>query len=135
MALVEKNDMGEVEQEGLEIFEIDGALLRDLLEEDENENGGHVNAMEESVDRKQQQEQQQQICVEQNECSIHDFEWLNKMELEPASLNDVLMNWYPEDMVGIGMVDFGHVNGECYSQVCEGLVFNEASYGCLWEDM
>lgn len=148
MASYENNDMGLLEMD-LEVFEIDGTLLSELLEEDEEVKGGNedgnveclVESVEEgkvnipnTMDRKQEQEQQN--CLEQYEyChSIHDFEWLNLMmdTMEPINpQNDVIMNWFSDDIVG--MVDFGYSNGECYSQYCDGLVSTEASYGNLWD--
>ncbi|TKY57202.1 hypothetical protein E2542_SST21648 [Spatholobus suberectus] len=146
MASYENNDMNLVEMD-LEVFEIDGSLLRELLEEDQEgkdeKDHGDVECMAESVEEKNahpdmtdsEQEQQQPNCLEKYEChSMHDFEWLNMMDImEPTNpLNDVRMNWFSDD--NIGMVDYGYANEECYSQNCDGLVSNETSYGCLWED-
>ncbi|KAE9596333.1 hypothetical protein Lal_00048818 [Lupinus albus] len=134
MASYENNDdMGLVEMD-LEDFEIDGALLSDLLEEEEEEevkgeNESNTESIEEGMvnhnmmDR--EQEQQQKNCY---------FEWLNMMMDMMESnnpQNGVIMNWYENDIVG--MVDFGYISGESYSQICEGLVSNEGSYGSLWE--
>ncbi|CAL0315867.1 unnamed protein product [Lupinus luteus] len=127
MASYENNDdVGLVEMD-LEVFEIDGAVLSELVEEEEevkDENEGNTESIEEGmVDR--EQEQQEKNCY---------FEWLNMMMDMMESnnpQNGVIMNWYENDIVG--MVDFGYVNGESYSQICEGLVSNEGSYGNLWE--
>ncbi|KAG4961974.1 hypothetical protein JHK82_038666 [Glycine max] len=141
MALYDNNDMN-LEEIDLEVFEIDAAILRELLEEDQegkdDKDHGKVECMVESVEEndahpdmmnREQEQQQQQNCLEKYGC--HDFEWLNMME--PTNpLNDVKMNWFSDDIVG--MVDFGYANEECYSQICDGLVSNEASYGFLWED-
>lgn len=140
MASYENNDVNLVEMD-LEAFEIDGGLLRELLEEDQegkdDKDHGNLEGMAESQEENKDnrdmmgQEQQQQNCFDRYECySMHDFEWLNMME--PTNLNDVRMSWFSDD--NVGMVDFGYVNEECYSQFFDGLGSNEASFVCLWED-
>ncbi|KAF7833493.1 hypothetical protein G2W53_015826 [Senna tora] len=113
------------------------------------ENGNRI------MDNDEHEQQKQKLkfnCSERHEgCNNnnnnivhhHEFEWVSNMnmmmELEPISqINDGILNWYYQDydMVGM-MVDFGYTNvGECGSQIYEGFVSNnEASYGCLWEDL
>ncbi|KAL2316824.1 hypothetical protein Fmac_030700 [Flemingia macrophylla] len=146
MASYQNNDMNLGDMD-LDVFEIDGALLRELLEEDQegkdDKDHGKVECMGESAQENnghpdmmdREQEQKQQSCLEKYEChSMHDFEWLNMMDMmEPANpLNDVRMNWFSDDYVG--MVDFSYGNEESYSQNIDGLVSNEVSYGCLWDN-
>ncbi|KAK7300169.1 hypothetical protein RJT34_11006 [Clitoria ternatea] len=142
-------DMNLVEMD-LEAFEIDEALLRELLQEDAKDENGHGNIQcmaeslleENSADSnmmgREQEQNKEQSCLEKFEChSVHDFEWLNMLDMMEETinpLNDVRMNWLSDDIVGIGMVDFGYANDACYSQICDGFGSNEASYGCLWED-
>ncbi|KAJ1379663.1 hypothetical protein SESBI_46667 [Sesbania bispinosa] len=137
------NDTSLVEMD-LEVFEIDEALLRELLEEQEgnkDDNDVHGNIEESNVnpnmmDDREQDQQHQNCNLEQDGChSINDFEWLNMMDMmEPTNpINDVIMSWSSDENI-VGMVDFGFANGECYSQTCDGLFSNEASYGCLWGD-
>ncbi|KAK7385928.1 hypothetical protein VNO78_31906 [Psophocarpus tetragonolobus] len=146
MAMKTNNDTMNLVEMDLEVFEIDGALLRELLEEDQEgkddkdhsegeymaETAEDNNANPEIIDGEQEQPQQQS-CLEKYEC--HDFEWLNMMDImEPTNpLNDVRMNWFLDD--NVGMIDFGYDDDECYSQNCDELVSdNEVTYGCLWED-
>ncbi|KAK7320427.1 hypothetical protein VNO77_29883 [Canavalia gladiata] len=147
MASNENNDMSLVEMD-LEVFEIDGALLRELLEEEVEEgkgdnDHGNVECVVESLNENnanpnmmdKEQEQKQQNCLDKCECySTHDFEWMSMMDImEPTNvLNDVRLNCFSDDIVG--MVDFGYANDECYSQICGRFGSNEATYGCLWED-
>ena len=147
----ENNDMGLVEMD-LEVFEIDGDLLRELLEEqeDKDDDDGNVECVAEDVlegkvnnpnmMNMEQERQQQNYCLEPYEChSVDDFEWLNNMMdtmMEPTAnnpLSDVIINWSSDDDI-VGMVDFGYANGECYSQMYDGFLSNEASYNCLWEN-
>ncbi|KAK7276745.1 hypothetical protein RIF29_17891 [Crotalaria pallida] len=129
MASYENNDMELVEMD-LDVFEIDGALLSELLEEQEvkDDNEGNIESLEEGkispnmMDR--EQEKQQQNCY---------FEWLNMMMDMTESINpqnDLIMSWFVDDIVG--MVDFGYINGECYSQICDGLVSNEHGRIRVW---
>lgn len=135
----ENAHMGPLELEELEVFEVDEALLRELLEEQEDhgdaENGKKMMEKEQEHQKQKQRmnsSEQHEDCNEIN-YNVHEFEWVNNMvmmDMEPDSVNDLTMNWYPDDMIEM-MVDFGYDNsniGECY-------VSNEASYGCLWENL
>ncbi|KAK4278947.1 hypothetical protein QN277_016718 [Acacia crassicarpa] len=134
MALeTEESHVGLVELEELEAIEIDEALLRELLEEEQEAD------VEESVqknDNKTKDQKQQDHQNQQHEgCNIdHHFEWMSN-----NNNNNMVMNWYPDDddMVGM-MVDFGYTNNNAQfgSHVSEGLICYEASsYGCLWHDL
>ena len=83
MALYDNNDMN-LEEIDLEVFEIDAAILRELLEEDQegkdDKDHGKVECMVESVEEndahpdmmnREQEQQQQQNCLEKYGC--HDM--------------------------------------------------------------
>lgn len=142
----ENSHVGLAELEELEAIEIDEALLRELLEEQDVgvadveclEESVHQNNNKRMMDEKQEDDQKQQKTSysEQREgCNI-EFELMNN----DNNNQQVMMNWYPDDdddMVGM-LVDFGYGNNaELFSsQACEGLVCYEASYGCsLWDDL
>ncbi|CAK8538723.1 unnamed protein product [Lathyrus sativus] len=148
MASCENNDTNLVDID-LEAFEIDVNLLRELLEEEEGK-GAKDNGIKECIAESleetrnvnpsvmnEEKEGQQQICLEKNECHyVHDFEWLNTMDLmEPTNpLDEVMtMNWFSDDN-GKFDFDFGYANGECYPQICDGVVSNDSNYGRLWGD-
>jgi hypothetical protein len=131
-----------------EAFEIDENLLRELLEEEEGK-GSDVNGNKECIVESleesnvnnpnlmdEEQEGKQETCLEQNECHyVHDFEWLNKMDItEPSNpLDEVMkMNWFLDDVVEKLEYDFGYASGECCPQIYDGHFSNDASYGCLW---
>ncbi|QHO26850.1 hypothetical protein HN51_023878 [Arachis hypogaea] len=155
----ESNDMDLVEMD-LEV-EIDGDLLRELLEEQEgkDDNGDKVECVAEPMVVEGKVNPNDMIDVEQEkqqrkkqECHpIDDFEWLNMMDVvtvEPKASNDplddvIMMNWISDnnnDDDIFGMIDFGlgYGNGEySYSSIMsEGFVSNEVmSYNCcLWEN-
>lgn len=141
MASCENNDTSLVDID-LEAFEIDENLLRELLEEEEGKSDVHDNkeCIEESINvnpnmMDEEQEGQKHNCLEKSEGHyVHDFEWLNMMDMmEPANpLDDmVTMNWFSDD-VGRLDFDFGYVNGEFCPQICDGHFSNDANYGCLW---
>ncbi|KAI4308119.1 hypothetical protein L6164_031225 [Bauhinia variegata] len=110
---MEKNDMDLVDLEELEILEIDAALLRDLLEEEYEDDNGVKECMEVDEDKSimidKKEEKQQPSCLEQYEWHVHDFEWQNMMDMEMQTLspNDAMVDWYPDDIVG--MADFDYV--------------------------
>ncbi|GAU12322.1 hypothetical protein TSUD_252730 [Trifolium subterraneum] len=153
MASCENNDTSLVDID-LEAFEIDGNLLRELLEEESLEKfeckSGDVNDNKEckveSIEEinvnnnpnlmDEEQEGKQENCLEQNECHyVHDFEWLNMMDMtEPSNpLDEVMkMNWFLDDVVEKLEFDFGYASGEYYPQIYDGHFSNDASYGCLW---
>lgn len=150
MASCENNDTSLVDID-LEAFEIDVNLLRELLEEEEedgegaNDNGNKeciVEPVEESKNVNpsmvnEEKEGQKRSCLEKNECHyVHDFEWLKMMDLtEPTNpLDEVMtMNWFSDDN-GKFEFDFGYANGECYPQIYDGTVSNDSNYGRLWGD-
>ncbi|KAJ7965057.1 Ribonuclease [Quillaja saponaria] len=145
MALDDNNFLG---QEELEVFEIDEAVLRDLLETEYlgDNTTSNMECIVQSVEAgndasnaiiSQQQPQQQQLQQPQQhsclECNINEFEWLNLIEIEPILSTDVMMNWYGDEIAGL--VDFGCVNGVYDSQIYDGVFSTETIYGCLWEAM
>lgn len=128
-----------VELEEFEAIEIDEALLRELLEEQADDGVGEF--LEETVQKKdnkmmdiKQQDQKQQL--EGSTIDFHFDQWMNN-NTNNNNNNNMNMNWYPDDdMVGM-MVDFGFINNneEFGSQVSEGIISYETSYGCLWHDL
>lgn len=150
MASCENNDTSLVDID-LEAFEIDVNLLRELLEEEEEEgkgakDSGNKECVAESLEENgnvnpsmmnEEKEGQEQSCLEKNECHyVHDFEWLNMMDLmEPTNPLDEVMttNWFSDDN-GKFDFDFGYANGECYPQTCDGIVSYDSNYSRLWGD-
>ncbi|KAI9114529.1 hypothetical protein K1719_014227 [Acacia pycnantha] len=127
----ENSHVGLVELEELEVMEIDEALLRELLEEQgEVEAEGECLVESAENDNKMMEEK---VHMQEGSNSQKREDSLIKV-VEPASQNEVILNWYPDDTIGM-MTDFGFANGELCSQSSEGLVSCEASYGCFWEDM
>ncbi|KAK9284863.1 hypothetical protein L1049_024043 [Liquidambar formosana] len=121
--------------EEFEVTEIDGALLRDLLgespeESDETEDDG-VGYVLHSLEVKKNDDNVMidgQDCLEQNVSHIHDFDWLDMVQMAQPLPSDEMMVWYENDMVG--MVDFD-CNGD-YSQFCNGVFSDETAYSWLW---
>ncbi|MED6149549.1 hypothetical protein PIB30_063555 [Stylosanthes scabra] len=138
--------------------EIDGDLLRELLEEQEgkDDNGAKVESMVEEEGNKVNpnnmiDDEQEKLQWKKQEChSTDDFEWLNMMDMvmvEPKASNNplgdvIMMNWVSDDGDDniFGMVDFGlgyGIGEYCYPSIMsEGFVSNEVmSYNCcLWEN-
>lgn len=135
----ENGHVGLVELEELEVMEIDEALLREFLEEKGDvraegeclvqsvETGNKVGEeIKEEIHKKVESYSEKQ----EGNKGVNDM-----MEiLEPASQNEMILNWYPDDTIGM-MADFGFAIGDPCSQICEGLVSDEAYHGCFWEDM
>ncbi|PSS16404.1 Homeobox protein like [Actinidia chinensis var. chinensis] len=124
--------IGIEELEELETTEIDESLLRDLLEEPEEE--------EACKDEKTTEKTAgYHDLFEQSGSHVHldDFAWLNVMEMAPSSpINDMLV-WYAESSMeetsGGFMVDFGD-NANDDSQLYGGVSLDDTAYAysCLW---
>ncbi|KAK4278945.1 hypothetical protein QN277_016716 [Acacia crassicarpa] len=132
----EKSHVGLVELEELEVMEIDEALLRELLEEQgvvEAEGECLVQSVENDNKMMEEKVHKQEGS---NSKQREDYKGAHSLieVVEPASQNEVILNWYPDDTIGM-MTDFGFANGELCSQSSEGFVSYDAYYGCLWEDM
>ncbi|GMY08989.1 Activity-dependent neuroprotector homeobox protein [Fagus crenata] len=123
-----RHDIGNEELEELEVIEIDGALLRSLLEESENEDAKQSlkveNVLNNMIDERKG-------CLEQHAPHIHDFDGLDMMEMAPMFPSDDMVIWYVDDPVW--MINFGY-DGGVYSEVHDGFSSNETTYNCLWED-
>ncbi|KAI9114523.1 hypothetical protein K1719_014221 [Acacia pycnantha] len=131
----ENSHVGLVELEELEVMEIDEALLRELLEE-QGEVEAEGECLVESVENDNKMMEEKVHKQEGNSQQREDYKGADSSieVVEPASQNEVILNWYPDDTIGM-MTDFGFANGELCSESSEGFVPYEAYYGCLWEDM
>ncbi|PKI31347.1 hypothetical protein CRG98_048273 [Punica granatum] len=114
----------------LEMTEVDGALLRQLLEEFEIDIAGSTKIEYDDV---QSQESKDGLsCVEVTEARdshweegiiVHNFGWIDEIaEMNPVVPSAETTGWYPEDMAGLVEFDFNNVNTE------------EMVYNCLWDD-
>ncbi|KAB2613309.1 hypothetical protein D8674_035625 [Pyrus ussuriensis x Pyrus communis] len=136
--------LGTDEFEDFEVTEVDGALLRDLLEELEeeeeeeknNEKLGFVVQSSVGADEANNMTTDGQVSLEHDgiEICIPDSKWEDIDMVETDPLYEMGAWFRDDDMVG--MVDCGSSIGD-YAQLQHsgfGGSYKEITYNCLWED-
>ncbi|KAI6673235.1 hypothetical protein NL676_001141 [Syzygium grande] len=120
----------------LEIPEVDGALLREILEELDKDDmaigsssGGSAEYAVQPPEVRCPSPVLEAPSSEQDGVPVQDLDWLE--DVMPPS-EEVRMGWYGDEMVGT--VEFHYVvedgNWEFYDEIAS----EEMGYGCLWEN-
>ncbi|KAF8007802.1 hypothetical protein BT93_K1715 [Corymbia citriodora subsp. variegata] len=119
----------------LEIPEVDGVLLQEILEEldkDDMAIGSSCGSMEYAVQPPEIHHPSpvsEAPDAEQGRVLVQDLDWLEHM-MPPSE--EVKMGWYGDEMVGT--MEFHYVvedgNWEFYDRIAS----EDMGYGCLWEN-
>lgn len=138
MASAESFAHGSGPREGaaeLEIPEVDGTLLREILEELDKDDvviGSSFGGMEYAVQPPEVHHPSpisEAPNTEQGRVLVQDLDWLE--DVMPPS-EEVKMGWYGEEMAGT--MEFNYVvedgNWEFYDRIAS----EDVGYGCLWEN-